>query len=181
MNGNGGYLCRRFCPILPYSYSFLMSTNPLNNPDTSRDPSQAANDTPQYGSFGHPDNPASPTNEGESVTNGGESAPSVAFSEQRGSAPQNLDPAAVREVEDAEYDEQREGWAKDDPRYGGGTSNWPTNEPANRTKAPASDAVEESNPNVGQNDNPDEFSAFRPDNGRGIPGSGKENEMPHND
>ena len=35
--------------------------------------------------------------------------------------------------------------------------------------------------NDGSNDNPDEFSAFRKDNGRGIPGSGKENEMPKSD
>ncbi|NVO84134.1 hypothetical protein [Hymenobacter terrestris] len=153
-----------------------MSTTPLNPTDPSRDPAKADHDTPKYGEFGHPDTP-----DGESVTNGGESAPSVAFAEQRGSAPQNLDSSAVRKAEDAEYDEQREGWAKDDPRYGGGTRNWPTAEPANRTNAPASDAKEESNTNVGTNDNPDEFSALRADNGRGIPGSGKENEMPNND
>ncbi|SDY32552.1 hypothetical protein [Hymenobacter psychrophilus] len=158
-----------------------MSTTPINAPDPSRDPLQTVHDTPNYGEFGHPDNPKAPTNENESVTKGGESAPSVAFAEQRGSAPQNLDPAAVRQAEDAEYDEQREGWAKDDPRYGGGTRNWPTNEPANHTTAPASDTQEERNTNVGTNDNPDEFSALRADNGRGIPGSGKENEMPNND
>lgn len=158
-----------------------MSTTPLNPTDPSRDPSKAAHDTPKYGEFGHPDSPSQPVSEGESITKGGESAPSVAFTEQRGSAPQNLDPAAVHRAEDAEYDEQREGWAKDDPRYGGGTRNWPTAEPANRTQAPASDAAEESNSNVGSNDNPDEFSALRADNGRGIPGSGKENEMPNND
>lgn len=158
-----------------------MSTTPTTPTDPSRDPAKANHDTPNYGEFGHPDSPSQPVNEEESVTKGGESAPSVAFTEQRGSAPQNLDPSAVHKAEDAEYDEQREGWAKDDPRYGGGTRNWPTAEPANRTQAPASDTAEESNPNVGSNDNPDEFSALRADNGRGIPGSGKENEMPNND
>ncbi|OWP62962.1 hypothetical protein CDA63_11290 [Hymenobacter amundsenii] len=153
--------------------------NPSNN---SHDPSQVDKDKPNYGDFGHPDNAAQPIKEGESVTQGGQSAPSVAFSEQRGSSPQNLDPAAVHKAEDAEYDEQREGWAKDDPRYGGGTRNWATNEPANHTDAPAAEGDEHAkNPNVGTNDNPDEFSAFRKDNGRGIPGSGKENEMPKSD
>ena len=106
----------------------------------------------------------------------------MAFPEQRGSTPQNLDPSEVRHVEDAEYDEQREGWAKDDPRYGGGTRNWATDEPANHTTAPAPEGDEHrENPNVGKNDNPDEFSAFRSDEGRGIPGSGKEDELPKPD
>ena len=159
-----------------------MSTNPLNPSDTPHDPSQADSDTPHYGEFGHPENTAKPVKEGESVTKGGQSAPSVAFTEQRGSSPQNLNSDAVHKAEDAEYDEQREGWAKDDPRYGGGTRNWATNEPANRTDAPAPEGDEHAkNPNVGTNDNPDEFSAFRKDNGRGIPGSGKEDEMPKSD
>ena len=158
-----------------------MATAPQNSPDMPDNSAKAANDTPQYGDFGHPDTPqnSQPLPEEASLTHGGQSAPPVAFPEQRGSVPQNLDPAAVRKAEDAEYDEQRENWAKDDPRYGGGTSNWPTNEPANSTTAPAPEGDEHApNPNVGKNDNPDEFSTFRPDNGRGIPGSGKENEMP---
>ncbi|MFD2785246.1 hypothetical protein [Hymenobacter rubripertinctus] len=157
-----------------------MQNNAPNSPAT---PENASNghDTPNYGEFGKPEN-ATPATPDDSVTQGGQAAPSIAFAEQRGSTPQNLDPAAVRAVQDAEYEEQREGWAKDDPRYGGGTRNWPTNEPANHTDAPAPEGDEHrENPNVGKNDNPDEFSAFRPDEGRGIPGSGKGDEMPKPD
>ncbi|MBT9393818.1 hypothetical protein KLP40_11655 [Hymenobacter sp. NST-14] len=158
-----------------------MHNDAPNSPTTPSNPANG-HDTPQYGDFGKPQHAASDaTTPDESVTHGGQAAPSVAFPEQRGSSPQNLDPAAVRKVEDAEYEEQREGWAKDDPRYGGGTRNWATNEPANATQAPASEEREERNPNVGSNDNPDEFSAFRNDEGRGIPGAGKEDEMPKPD
>ncbi|RSK33918.1 hypothetical protein [Hymenobacter metallilatus] len=148
-------------------------------PDTSAptpENTPAGAGTPQYGDFGKPTAPESRTRaqQEESVTEGGQVAPPVAFPEQRGSTPQNLEPSTVRQVEDAEYFEQREGWAKDDPRYAGGTRNWPTNEPANHTTEPAPEDEEHpKNPNVGKNDNPDEFSAFRPDEGRGIPGSGK--------
>ncbi|RSK44068.1 hypothetical protein [Hymenobacter rigui] len=147
------------------------------NSDTSdRTPENPTPGTPQYGNFGKPtatETRATTENE-ESVTEGGQVAPPVAFPEQRGSTPQNMDPSAVQQVEDAEYFEQREGWAQDDPRYAGGTRNWPTNEPANHTTEPAPEHGEHpENPNVGKNDNPDEFSAFRPDEGRGIPGSGK--------
>ncbi|GAB3226549.1 hypothetical protein GCM10027346_08920 [Hymenobacter seoulensis] len=131
--------------------------------------------SPQYGDFGHAS--TSTTNasvEGDSVTEGGAVAPPIAFPEQRGSVPQNLDTPEVRHVANAEYEEQREGWAKDDPRYGGGTRNWATNEPANHSTGPAPDTDDQGhNPNVGNNDNPDEFSALRPDEGRDIPGSGK--------
>lgn len=143
--------------------------------DNSAQNPNSASSTPQYGEFGKP--ATAETNQPEtdqSVTQGGQVAPQVAFPEQRGSTPQNLDPAMVQEVSDSEYTEQREGWAKDDPRYAGGTRNWPTNEPANRTTEPAPEGDEHpKNPNVGKNDNPDEFSALRPDEGRGIPGSGK--------
>ncbi|UYZ64767.1 hypothetical protein [Hymenobacter weizhouensis] len=138
-----------------------------------------ASGTPQYGDFGHAptsatsaqqSTPAQPSFNTSSAE--GAAAPSVAFPEQRGSVPQNLDPAGARRVADAEYEEQREGWAKDDPRYGGGTRNWATNEPANRSTGPANDDYdsERDNPNDGSNDNPDEFSSLRPDEGRGIPG-----------
>lgn len=152
-----------------------MQTTPENSPLTpdNHTPDHAAT-TPQYGEFGKPTEAHQKAQEGQSVTEGGQVAPTIAFPEQRGSTPQNLDPAMVQEVEDSEYTEQREGWAKDDPRYGGGTRNWATNEPANHTTEPAPEDDEHpKNPNVGTNDNPDEFSALRPDEGRGIPGAGK--------
>lgn len=148
------------------AYSDEQNAASLSNPAAS----QSASGTPQYGEFGHAD-PAAPTGTEASHTQGGKVAPPIAYPEQRGSAPQNLDPSLVRQVEDSEYEEQREGWAQDDPRYGGGTRNWATAEPANRSTGPAPDAEEAPhNPNAGNNDNPDEFSALRPDGGTGIPG-----------
>ncbi|MBX0290487.1 hypothetical protein K3G63_08565 [Hymenobacter sp. HSC-4F20] len=148
-----------------------------NSDFTPQNPHQASSSeghsTPQYGEFGKPNDAPTPlASESESLTQGGRVAPQIAFPEQRGSTPQNLDPALAREVADAEYTEQREGWAQDDPRYAGGTRNWATNEPANHSNGPAlEDEEKPRNPNVGKNDNPDEFSAFRPDKGRGIPGA----------
>lgn len=145
--------------------------SPLTPDNTTPNPSAT---TPQYGDFGKPTEARHQAEDDQSVTQGGQVAPTVAFPEQRGSTPQNLDPAMVQEVEDSEYTVQREGWAKDDPRYGGGTRNWSTNEPANQTTEPAPEGDEHAkNPNVGSNDNPDEFSALRPDEGHGIPGAGK--------
>jgi hypothetical protein len=127
--------------------------------------------SPNYGDFGHAPATGTTASTEQSQTQGGQAAPSVAYSEQRGSAPQNLDPALAQEVSDSEYQEQRDGWAHDDPRYGGGTRNWATAEPANRSTGPAEEGDEKMrNPNVGKNDNPDEFSALRPDGGAGIPG-----------
>ncbi|WP_139923541.1 hypothetical protein [Hymenobacter sp. DG01] len=152
--------------------------NPDFTPQDSTQPTspEAGHHTPQYGEFGKPtEAAATQARQGDSITQGGQAAPSVAFPEQRGSVPQNLDPSLAREVADAEYGVQREGWAQDDPRYGGGTRNWATNEPANHSTGPAlEDEEKPTNPNVGKNDNPDEFSTFRPDEGRGIPGSGNE-------
>lgn len=161
----------------------LSCTNPMqthpDNHDENTTPNPAANtsaSTPQYGEFGHAE-AAAPTPEQlasrPAGTNpGGVAAPSYVEPEQRGSVPQNLDPEAVRDVKNAEYDDQREGWAKDDPRYAGGTRNWPTAEPANQT---TSTAEQEGNDgrtvsNDGSNDNPDEFSALRHDGGKGVPG-----------
>ncbi|RPD45021.1 hypothetical protein DNI29_20245 [Hymenobacter sediminis] len=159
-------------------------THTPENPDlTPQNSDKPASDlhTPQYGEFGKPsDAAASQAQQAGSLTQGGQMAPPVAFPEQRGSTPQNLDPSLVRQVSDSEYDEQREGWAQDDPRYGGGTRNWATNEPANRSTGPAAEDDEHPrNPNVGKNDNPDEFSALRPDEGRGIPGAGKDDAGPY--
>ncbi|SHK86946.1 hypothetical protein [Hymenobacter psychrotolerans] len=130
-----------------------------------------ATSTPQYGDFGHAPEAAAPRIESRPAGNnpGGTAAPSYTEPDQRGSVPQNLAPGTVQNVENAEYDEQRAGWAKDDPRYGSGTRNWETEEPANPTTAPADDSGRKAS-NDGSNDNPDEFSSLRPDNGRGIPG-----------
>ena len=132
--------------------------------------------TPQYGDFGHADSPATVTSQEQSrpagTNPGGVAAPSTVEPEQRGSTPQNLDPDAVRKVQNDDYETQREGWAKDDPRYGGGTRNWQTNEPANRSTGAESETAdsERTNSNDGSNDNPDEFSSLRDDKGQGVPG-----------
>ncbi|QJX47938.1 hypothetical protein HMJ29_13705 [Hymenobacter taeanensis] len=127
--------------------------------------------SPDYGDFGKAPSTENAAHSEHSQTQGGKVAPSVAYTEQRGSTPQNLDPALAHEVADLEYQEQREGWAADDPRYGGGTRNWATAEPANHSTGPAVDDEDKPlNPNVGKNDNPDEFSSLRPDGGAGIPG-----------
>ncbi|TYZ10998.1 hypothetical protein FY528_08080 [Hymenobacter lutimineralis] len=138
----------------------------------SQDGTPRTNHTPQYGEFGHATPTASPSGQRPAGANpGGVAAPSTPAPEQRGSVPQNLDSQEVRAVSDAEYTEQREGWAKDDPRYGSGTRNWETAEPANHSNGPA-ETNEDRLPNYndGSNDNPDEFSALRDDHGKGIPG-----------
>ena len=133
--------------------------------------------TPQYGDFGHPDaqNSATTQPDRQAGTNlDGQAAPSTTDPNQRGSVPQNLNPEEANLVKDDSYEDQREGWAKDDPRYGGGTRNWRTNEPANHSTGTEPETDEsERNPNDGSNDNPDEFSALRPDKGAGIPGTSK--------
>lgn len=146
-----------------------MQAAPENTPhstpaDSETSGTHSGAGTPQYGEFGHaPGTSAQPE---QSMTQGGQAAPPVNFPEQRGSTPENLDPEAVRAVAGADYDEQREGWAKDDPRYGSGHRD---PNPGDTEEAKESGH----NPNAGNNDNPDEFSALRPDKGRGIPGSGK--------
>lgn len=98
-----------------------------------------ASGTPHYGEFGHPDdsNPELTAEQLKSRPAGtnpdGTAAPTYIEPEQRGSAPQNLDPSRVAEASNGDYDEQRDAWADDDPRYGGGTRNWRTEEPANRS------------------------------------------------
>ncbi|UOG76364.1 hypothetical protein MTX78_07125 [Hymenobacter tibetensis] len=140
----------------------------ISNPSTSG--------TPQYGDFGHPESPTASNNQQPDRRAGanpdGQAAPSTVDPLQRGSVPQNLDPQAADLTKDDSYEDQREGWAKDDPRYGGGTRNWATNEPANHSTGaePETADSERTNPNDGSNDNPDEFSALRKDGGLGIPG-----------
>ncbi|WP_324671551.1 hypothetical protein [Hymenobacter sp. GOD-10R] len=91
-----------------------------------------ASHTPSYGTFGVAD---STTEVQDSAGNnpGGTAAPSTPEPSQRGNVPQNLNNADVLDHVDDSYEAQRESYRRDDPRYGGGTSNWPTNEPANRT------------------------------------------------
>jgi hypothetical protein len=84
--------------------------------------------TPTYGEFGAPE-PALPA---EGVP-GGVAAPSTPAPEQRGSAPQNLATGEVKAAHNAESAERRESYKEDDPRYGSGTRNWETREPANRS------------------------------------------------
>ena len=95
-------------------------------------PNTFSQSKPDYGTFG-----VAPTNQevqGSAGNNpGGAAAPSSADPNQRGSVPQNLDNADVLDHVDDSYAAQRESYRRDDPRYGGGTRNWPTNEPANRT------------------------------------------------
>ncbi|GGF18364.1 hypothetical protein [Hymenobacter cavernae] len=91
-----------------------------------------ASDTPHYGTFGVP------SDQGEVLGSAGNNphgaaAPSTTDPDQRGSVPQNQDNADVLDHIDDSYNAQRESYRRDDPRYGGGTRNWPTNEPANRT------------------------------------------------
>ena len=106
-------------------------------------PAPAPSGTPAYGDFGHaPDAPAAasgttPTDQSGNFA--GVAAPTTAAPEQRGSAPQNLDPAAVRATQGASEEERREAYKQDDPRYGGGTRNWASEEPANRTQPSAED------------------------------------------
>jgi hypothetical protein len=104
--------------------------------------------TPNYGDFGH-----APLSDEEmngpvaAGTNpGGAAAPSTAAPDQRGSAPQNLNTAGVRATMNEEFDERRAAEKLDDPRYGSGTRNWETAEPANRTKQSDIDTDEEYQP-----------------------------------
>ncbi|SHI95251.1 hypothetical protein SAMN02745146_2014 [Hymenobacter daecheongensis DSM 21074] len=93
--------------------------------------------TPAYGDFGYapgtaPAQAGTPTDQSGNFE--GIAAPSTPAPEQRGSAPQNLDTAAVQATHNASEEERREAYKKDDPRYGGGTRNWESEEPANRTQ-----------------------------------------------
>ncbi|MBG8555876.1 hypothetical protein [Hymenobacter guriensis] len=148
-------------------------TTPSSDDANASQQAAAGNHTPQYGEFGHA--AAAPTTtpvqHAAGANPGGVAAPSTAAPEQRGSVPQNQAPGEVRAVSESDYTEQREGWAKDDPRYGSGTRNWETAEPANESTGPAEKTEDRlDNPNDGSNDNPDEFSALRSDKGKGIPG-----------
>ena len=94
---------------------------------------QAEAGSPHYGDFGHKstelvdDQPAG-------TNPGGTAAPTTEDPNQQGGAAQNLDTADVIAKQDEDEEDRHMAYKADDPRYGGGTSNWPTNEPANRTK-----------------------------------------------
>ncbi len=112
----------------------------LNPNDPARN---AESGTPSYGNFGKPgDKEAAPTTASTSRNDGSNDNPDE-FSEfnkpdphvkaqpngepesdstgpQRGHITQNQDPAAVRDAQHADTDEQRAAWSDDDPRYAGG-------------------------------------------------------------
>ena len=101
-----------------------------------------ASTTPAYGDFGHapdtaPAQSGTPTDQSGNFP--GIAAPSTPAPEQRGSAPQNLDTAAVQATHTASEEARREAYAQDDPRYGSGTRNWESAEPANRTEQSSED------------------------------------------
>jgi len=88
--------------------------------------------SPHYGDFGKKHNEL--VDDQPAGTNpGGTAAPTTTDPNQQGGAAQNLDTSDVVATQDAPEEDRRAAYAADDPRYGGGTSNWPTNEPANRT------------------------------------------------
>jgi hypothetical protein len=104
-------------------------------------------ESPNYGDFGH-----APLSDEEmngpvaAGANHGAAAPTTPAPDQRGSAPQNLNNEAVRATMNDEYGDRREAAKLDDPRYGSGTRNWETAEPANRTTQADIDTNEEYQP-----------------------------------
>ncbi|SMB91867.1 hypothetical protein SAMN00120144_2478 [Hymenobacter roseosalivarius DSM 11622] len=108
---------------------------------------QTSQDTPNYGDFGH-----APLSDEEmngpvaAGANRGAAASSTPAPDQRGAAPQNLNNEAVRATTNDESDDRREAAKLDDPRYGSGTRNWETAEPANRTTQADIDTNEEYRP-----------------------------------
>lgn len=125
-----------------------------DNPDHTTGRTAGKNATPQtshapnYGDFGH-----APLSDEEmngpvaAGTNpGGAAAPNTPAPDQRGAAPQNLAPGAVRATMNDEVADRREAAKLDDPRYGSGTRNWETAEPANRTQQSDIDTNEEYQP-----------------------------------
>ncbi|MCB2408114.1 hypothetical protein [Hymenobacter lucidus] len=97
--------------------------------------------TPAYGEFGGAINVAPTT--GSDVyshpagTNpGGVAAPNVTEPDQKGAAPQNRATDTVVSTQEADAETRREAYKEDDPRYGSGTRNWESEEPANRSNSP---------------------------------------------
>lgn len=115
-----------------------------NTPTPANTPAPDA-DSPKYGEFGGK-KPAQPENATPPGRSGANDNPDE-FSEfddkekearkapenpedQPGHVEQNQDPIAVRTAQHADIDEQREAWAKDDPRYAGGGTHNTREEPA---------------------------------------------------
>ncbi|PJJ59387.1 hypothetical protein [Hymenobacter chitinivorans] len=105
-------------------------------------PNTFASNTPNYGEFGGVtnNNTTAGTNDvySHSAGNnpGGVAAPNVTEPDQRGAAPQNRATGTVLNNLDSDDEVRREANKEDDPRYGSGTRNWATNEPANRSTGP---------------------------------------------
>lgn len=102
---------------------------PHSNPNDSK----PAPGTPHYGAFGTQETPSDTEHKPAGTNPGGAAAPDTVDPLQRGGVAQNQDTQEVVNSLDAPEDERRASYADDDPRYGSGTRNWPTNEPANRT------------------------------------------------
>ncbi|UOQ55591.1 hypothetical protein [Hymenobacter cellulosivorans] len=106
-------------------------------------PNTFASNTPAYGEFGGVSNTTAPAINGQDAYShpagnnpGGVAAPNVTESDQRGAAPQNRATGTVLQNLDSDDQVRREANKEDDPRYGSGTRNWATNEPANRSTGP---------------------------------------------
>lgn len=94
---------------------------------------------PAYGDFDHVAPQEQDASETAGINQGG-AAPSTPHPEQRGDAPQNLNNEAVLTTQQQSTADQREAQKLDDPRYGSGTRNWATNEPANRSTGSEEDS-----------------------------------------
>lgn len=97
--------------------------------------------TPAYGEFGGAQN--APAATGTDVYShpagnnpGGVAAPNITEPDQKGAAPQNRATDTVVSTQESDADTRREAYKQDDPRYGSGTRNWESEEPANRSNGP---------------------------------------------
>ncbi|TGE25272.1 hypothetical protein E5K00_08805 [Hymenobacter aquaticus] len=97
--------------------------------------------TPSYGEFGGAA-PAAATTGSDVYSHpagnnpGGIAAPNVTEPDQRGAAPQNRATDTVVASQNDDAESRREAYKEDDPRYGSGTRNWASEEPANRSTGP---------------------------------------------
>ncbi|TGE29424.1 hypothetical protein E5K02_08225 [Hymenobacter metallicola] len=113
-----------------------------NGADTPANPkpNTFATNTPAYGEFGGVANTSTGSTDAYSHQAGnnpeGVAAPNVTEPDQRGAAPQNRATATAVASQTDDDEVRREANKQDDPRYGSGTRNWATNEPANRSTGP---------------------------------------------
>ncbi|MCB2377890.1 hypothetical protein LGH70_09875 [Hymenobacter sp. BT635] len=104
-------------------------------------PNTFGTNTPAYGEFGGGQN-AAPAAANDVYSHpagnnpGGVAAPNITEPDQRGAAPQNRATATAVASQNDDDDVRREANKLDDPRYGSGTRNWATDEPANRSTGP---------------------------------------------